>query len=516
MIISAGAGIVPSTMDSMSVLYRIGKSWLFQTVIVKLNLREDILVENVNTSPKSKDVEKTDSITNDSNIDMGPEFSTTDENNRDHEGMDGGVFINLPIGYLQKDENESQALGTGLTFYNHMAQDIPKAKSKTAMKARGSTLMKPTASQLAKQNRPREDLYSGQYLERFQKPLVQNKERSVENPSGIESQAAKRQKLEGGHLRKVTDLKQQTNLVHKVPKKSEPVYGNSHAKLKLTIPREPELETAYRAQMARHKNNTELGQHVKSTASTFKAHPLNRKIFEAPSLPLSQKSRPQFPEFQVFHLKKLERATQHSTAASSSPLYCNNSDKVFHLKKLERATQHSTAASSSPLYCNNSDKVFHLKKLERATQHSTAASSSPLYCNNSDKIFVQMIIVAYFGNTPVLFRPNFIDAPKQEGCEIMQRFKARPLNKKIFSSKGDIGVFRNIKREVTVPMEFNFPTDKRFQPNPPIELFTKVEYKFRSVLTFSFYTLQIDACGQRKTAEVQRKGVSVWERLGDH
>jgi hypothetical protein len=72
-----------------------------------------------------------------------------------------------------------------------------------------------------------------------------------------------------------------------------------------------------------------------------------------------------------------------------------------------------------------------------------------------------------------------MDATKQDGCDVMHNFKARPLNKKvifvsldhllnvvlampvldlfpilmqIFSSKGDIGVFRNNKREATVPM----------------------------------------------------------------
>lgn len=78
----------------------------------------------------------------------------------------------------------------------------------------------------------------------------------------------------------------------------------------------------------------------------------------------------------------------------------------------------------------------------------------------------------------------------------------------ILSSKGDMGIFRTDKREVTKPMvffcahikwlkiriyfcecligfffiilillapqEFNFPTDKRLQ-NPPIELFSKVD-----------------------------------------
>ncbi len=41
---------------------------------------------------------------------------------------------------------------------------------------------------------------------RFQMQLVQNNERSLHSSSGAESQAVKRQKLEGGHLRKVQKL----------------------------------------------------------------------------------------------------------------------------------------------------------------------------------------------------------------------------------------------------------------------------------------------------------------------
>lgn len=40
-------------------------------------------------------------------------------------------------------------------------------------------------------------------LVRFQMQLVQSGDRSLCNSSLVESQAAKRQKLEGGHLRKV-------------------------------------------------------------------------------------------------------------------------------------------------------------------------------------------------------------------------------------------------------------------------------------------------------------------------
>ncbi|MED6123549.1 hypothetical protein PIB30_050178 [Stylosanthes scabra] len=44
------------------------------------------------------------------------------------------------------------------------------------------------------------------------------------------------------------------------------------------------------------------------------------------------------------------------------------------------------------------------------------------------------------------------------------KFKARPLNKKIFESKGDIGLFYHAKKQVTVPQEFHFATNDRIPP----------------------------------------------------
>ncbi|KAF5478389.1 hypothetical protein F2P56_004951 [Juglans regia] len=377
--------------------------------VTKLVMREDMLMENVNTSPKSKDVE-----TNiDADVSMNREVCAFDANGKDCEGMLRGIFTKLRSCNLQKVLNLPLELNTEMTFYNHICTDNLKAKVKPTVKPslpRSSTLLKPTASQLAKQNRP---LIS---VSRFQTQLAHHSERSLHISSGVESQAAKRQKLEGGHLRKVTGVDQLTSFVHKPPKKDETVDKSfAHGIMRLTIPREPDLETAHRAQRIRPKNNTNL-EHAKAAVRIFKARPLNRKILEAPSLPLPKKSRPKLPEFQEFHLKTLERAMQHTSALSSSSLNYNDSHKG----------------------------------LDKRSTSSVAGN------RNEDK------------------RSNTLDAPKQDGCDVMLPFKARPLNKKIFTSKGDIGVFRNSKRDATVPMEFNFHSEKRIQHNPPTELFSKL------------------------------------------
>ncbi|KAA8533816.1 hypothetical protein F0562_031333 [Nyssa sinensis] len=349
--------------------------------IIKLNWRKDIPVENANSSPKTIDGENKNSTSENSDVNMASEVFEPDENNK------------------------------GSKSHNDMGQDIIKAKTKSVAKSskpRSSTLMKPTASQLAKLNRA-QGVSSNRFLGRFQKPLMKIDERSSQNLPGIEIEATKRQKLESGYMLKVAHLRHQNLLLHKVPKKIGPVDANSvHPRLKVTIPREPDLETANRAQRHRSRNNSDSSEHAKSNARRFKARPLNRKILEAPSLPLLKKSKPQLPEFQVFHLKTSERAMQQ---ASANVLNKHNSDSI---------SQNGT---------------IDFRRL------------------------------------------NSEDAFKQEKCETSHKSKASPVNKKVFSSRRDVSVLQNIKQEAVVPIEVEFPTNRRLSHNPPIELFNKLSLK---------------------------------------
>ncbi|KAK7406199.1 hypothetical protein VNO78_07819 [Psophocarpus tetragonolobus] len=333
-----------------------------------------------------------------------------------HDGSKGGGgsgnISALLSGVLRDVNMPLLQVTTGMTFSSKTMGANFNSKVKCAA-MKGSTLMKPTASQLAKQNRPHQFVSS-----RFQKEQDHNKKMNLSASSGIECQAAKRQKLEGGSLHKVADVKHQVNFVHKAPKKVATVDQISgHSKLKITIPREPDLETANRAQRIRPKIAAAEAEVVTVAARRFRARPLNKKILDAPSLPLSKRSTPRLPEFQEFHLKTQERAMQHTSATSSSSLHCIDSNK-----DLDKHTA-----------------VFAQENRIRD-----------------------------------LRRPSAMGAPKHDGLDFTHGFKARPLNKKIFSSKGDIGVFRNRKQETTVPMEFNFHTEKRAQHNPPIELFSKM------------------------------------------
>lgn len=191
--------------------------------------------------------------------------------------------------------------------YNHMARDTAKTKAKFLVKrplCKHFNFMNPTASHLARQNYP-SIVHCERLLRRFHKA-----EKVDWITSAIGAHFTKRQKLEAGYLLKVARLKHQTSFSHKEPKRDGNESKTEPGRLKVTIPKEPNLETACRAERYRSKINLESEENPKSSSRAFRARPLNRKILEAP-LPLPAKSTRQQPEFKVFHFRTLERAVQH-------------------------------------------------------------------------------------------------------------------------------------------------------------------------------------------------------------
>ncbi|KAG5579169.1 hypothetical protein H5410_049796 [Solanum commersonii] len=182
-------------------------------------------------------------------------------------------------------------------------------------------------------------------------------------------------------------------------------------RLILTRPKEPEFVTAQRVRPTRVKSSAELEEEMMAKIPKFKARPLNKKILEVPTLPALPKSTPQLPEFKEFHLQTMARANQNA----------------------ETSTVASIESTQS-----------HQWKLS----HLTAPKSPVL-------------------KTSLRARPPRIRSSKEmekEELEKVPKFKARPLNKKIFESKGNLGMFCNTKRQVTVPQEFHFATDERIPP----------------------------------------------------
>ncbi|KAL9249048.1 TPX2-like protein, partial [Drosera capensis] len=406
--------------------------------VAKMFLREDVMSTNVNTSLKFRGVEKEMIDVENNGVQIAGE---------EMEGVHEGGFFpfpnyiegNVKVYQLTRNTLTSSRSGMIQTILKdvrdsdvHNTQCLRQALSKASCKGlslcsavgmgstrsrsnakppfqKKSTLMKPTVSQLAKKS-----LGSQQINIRLM--MLPDKENgSSSTHCGAEIQASKRQKLDGGFFQKVGEIKQPSDLVHKLPRKVRlkliqdlTVSGmGAQSKLKPTVPREPELKTALRGDI--ESKASKETENAATAAFRFKARPLNRKILEGPSLPIPKRSTPTLPEFHVFHLKTVERAMQH--AATMSSCHFQND------KGLGRTT-----------FPNS-------KNGRKDGQRSESAEAT----NKGDR----------------------------GGAN-------KPLDKNVFATKGDLGAFKNMKRDITEPKGFQFQTKKRNQQNPPVELFSKL------------------------------------------
>ncbi|RLN34633.1 protein TPX2 isoform X1 [Panicum miliaceum] len=192
-------------------------------------------------------------------------------------------------------------------------------------------------------------------------------------------------------------------------------------KLVLTRPKEPELQTSHRVRAVRVKSTAELEEEMLAKIPKFRARPFNKKIAEAPSFPPLPRKTPQVPEFNEFHLETMERATRYADTCSE----ISSADTVQSQSKTLKLTQ------------------------PKPPQLHTAMRARPPSVKSSQEL-------------------------ELEELEKAPKFKARPLNKKILESKGDIGVFAHPKPQVTAPKEFHFSTDARLGPPSVADLFDKL------------------------------------------
>ncbi|XP_073308536.1 protein TPX2-like isoform X1 [Primulina huaijiensis] len=194
-------------------------------------------------------------------------------------------------------------------------------------------------------------------------------------------------------------------------------------KLTLTRPKTPEFETSQRVRSTKIKSSAELEEEMMAKIPKFKALPLNKKILEAPTRTAIQKSAPQPPQFKEFHLETMSRANQKAET--------------------------STVASIEPTQEQNNEWKPQL-----------TAPKSPL-------------LQTYLRARPPRVKTS-IELEEEELKKVPQ-FKARPLNRKILESKGEIGLLSNTKKPVTIPQEFHFAIDKRIPPPTAVlDLFDKL------------------------------------------
>ncbi|CAL1371491.1 unnamed protein product [Linum trigynum] len=182
----------------------------------------------------------------------------------------------------------------------------PKSPAKSPAKARSSSFMNPTASHLAKKLAP-EQIQCERLLRRFPKDATRevNSSRSS-STSGVP--ATKRQKLEAGYLRKAARLKHRALLHHK---ESNPKDVNkASSRPRATVPVQPNLATAGRAELWRSKTKSEFEKCAKPSTSPAKTRPLNGKIYKVPSLPIPRKSARQLPELQGVKLPRSKSSSE--------------------------------------------------------------------------------------------------------------------------------------------------------------------------------------------------------------
>ncbi|CAN1351407.1 Protein TPX2 [Linum perenne] len=301
------------------------------------------------------------------------------------------------------------------------------------------------------------------------------KKGNVKTPDGVralalahENQAIKRQKLEDGKSRQILNVRPPQPLLHKsklgistsnphtqsaanknkTQKDERKLYvrepatrahfmstaemmqkfqsgtRDGKAKLTLTRPKEPAFETAQRVRAVRVKSSAELEEEMLAKLPKFKARPVNKKILQAPTLQFAPRSTPQQPEFQEFHLETTARANFNAESAS--------------------------VASTEVSRRNNERKPPHHLTEPKTPRLQTSLRARPTTVKSSLEL-------------------------EKEALEKMPKFKARPLNRKIFESRGELGIFCNTKKQVTVPREFHFAIDERIPPpTAVVDMFDKL------------------------------------------
>ncbi|KAK4363419.1 hypothetical protein RND71_018660 [Anisodus tanguticus] len=357
-------------------------------LIIKLNLGKEITAGNSNGCSRLQEGKPAKSKCNNSYIPVGSEVSPSKSKTR------------------------------GIISKGQATHEICKTKPEPgSSKARGSTLMKPTASHLAKQ--------------KSQKTSNKTDVKSSQNSLASENIATKRQKLEIGYLLKIAHLKHQRLLSHKISKKdTSSIYNSAHPKSKVTVPREPQLEILQRAQRRMCNKDSKSSEITKAKTQMLKAQPLNRNILKAPTLLSLRKTRAPLPEFQVIN--------HGFSTASNSTLMFNQLSLLLTLEEKTRALLPNLGLLS--------------------------LSNSP----NADSA-AQNALVDFR-------RPNTQNAVKQGKSVTSLKSRSHKCNK-IFPSREDNGIGEDFGQESTYSMECKSIFDEKLSLHPPIELLNKLSLR---------------------------------------
>ncbi|PWA44320.1 targeting protein for XKLP2 [Artemisia annua] len=215
-----------------------------------------------------------------------------------------------------------------------------------------------------------------------------------------------------------------------------------------------------------------------STKKNFNLEPEKRRHTN-----LSNKITPSFAqENQEIQMQKLKgrKITQiASTGTRHSPHKARAGGMMLRKAKLMQTMPTEPAFKTSQSVClgNIRSSAVQTPKFERrplirkSAEATTVVSVETTPRNYQRKPYLTTPKIAL--RTSLTARKPKIEIEQQEK---VSNFKARPLNKKILESKGELGLFCNKKRQVTIPQEFHFATNKRIPPKTPdnAELFGKI------------------------------------------
>ncbi|CAL9244574.1 unnamed protein product [Arabidopsis halleri] len=246
----------------------------------------------------------------------------------------------------------------GFIYYNQTVKDVTKTKSKSKTKLSNSTLTRPTASLLARQNKPL-DIYSLQLLTRCQRSLAKFGENvSPILVSKLQNQDTKRQKQEA----KVAPVSRRT---------------------KLTVPKEPNLRTAERSERHRSKLNSETEQNAKSSSNSSKRQTWNKNInLEPSSTSLPKSNTPRSKDLQAFRLRTSLRAKERSSNAKIDVIQENDATNSRTLKPID--------SSKTRIVKENHSRKINCQVYESKT--------SPLEAKRSSKEELGEAIRIEYGN----------------------------------------------------------------------------------------------------------------------
>ena len=166
----------------------------------------------------------------------------------------GGTMDNLKALSMQSQQVSTMEDNKGGENKNSKQTTACHLRKSSSSKSKDFTFMKPTACHLAKLKKSQE-VQSPQYSRRIQE----------KSSSSIDILLTKRQKLLKSCLHKVAQLKNQTLLTNKKTKEVDHSNVNLTSKSNVTVPREPNLQTALRARSHKSKTNTDSGEHTKSS-----------------------------------------------------------------------------------------------------------------------------------------------------------------------------------------------------------------------------------------------------------